>query len=753
MNAMDEIARYRMRVLAVVAISLFGALGARLWYLQVMISEQAVAAAASNITRVIDVPAPRGRILDVKGRTLVGNRLTTMITINPRELEEADLDAVERRKMLTRIAVEVNRSGQLLKVSDIESSLANRAFGYYDDIPIALDVSEDLLVFFGERGGLYPGVTVVDGTVRSYLYGDLATHVLGWVGPVNDAELASRNPSPGKEYRLRDEVGKAGIELMFEDDLRGIAGRRVVEVDRRGEIVRERKDLFEAPVPGDDVILTLDIDIQWLAETELERSVFLARAVTPEKEEGSTEEPPDFEVPGGAVVILDPISGSVVAMASYPSYDPNESIGGFSLEQWAELNDTANDLPMFNRAIQGEYAPGSTFKLFTAHAAWHEEVFGVGRVPEADELWDDPGFYFLQSCRADADVEDQEEASGCVFKNAGNKTYEKVDLPKSLTVSSDVYYYTIGESVYINPMHTETAIQDAATRYGLGRKSGVPLPFEQAGFMPTPANREQRHEDNPVAFPYGEWYSGDNVNTAIGQGDVLVTPIQLANAYATFANGGTRMAPTVVGQVVGRDGETIRTIGARAVSQVDIDPVFRELALEGLVGVTADPEGTAYWSFNSEATNGVYFPLEEFPVAAKTGTAEVRGKADTSLFAAFGPVQAPTHVMVAVMEEAGFGSQVAAPLVARVLEPVLTGAVVEAPTAAVRYARSAALPLCVSWHEWITGDTLERLKGIDPTADPESGPVLDADGIVRVRGERVDCGPLVEELISSLKGD
>jgi penicillin-binding protein 2 len=243
------------------------------------------------------------------------------------------------------------------------------------------------------------------------------------------------------------------------------------------------------------------------------------------------------------------------------------------------------------------------------------------------------------------------------------------------------------------------------------------------------------------------------VNTAIGQGDVLVTPIQLANAYATFANGGTRMAPTVVGRVVGRDGETIRTIGARAVSQVDIDPAFRELVLEGLSGVTADPEGTAYWAFNSEATNGVYFPLEEFPVAAKTGTAEVRGKADTSLFAAFGPAQAPTHVMVAVMEEAGFGSQVAAPLVARVLEPVLTGAVAEAPTAAVRYARSAALPLCVSWHEWITGDTLERLKGIDPTADPESGPVLDADGIVRVRGERVDCVPLVEELISSLKGD
>ena len=748
---MDEIARYRMRVLAVVAISLFGALGARLWYLQVMISEQAVATAASNITRVIDVPAPRGRILDLKGRTLVGNRLTTMITINPRELEEADLGPIERRKMLTSIAIEVNRSGQLLKISDIEASLANRAFGYYDDIPIALDVSEDLLVFFGERGDLYPGVKVVDSTVRSYLYGDLATHLLGWVGPVNDTELATRNPQPGKEYRLRDEIGKAGIELMFEGDLRGVAGRRVVEVNRRGEIVRERKDLFEAPVAGDDVVLTIDIDIQWLVETELERAVSLARATVPEKEVGATEEPPDFLAPGGAAVILDPATGSVVAMASYPSYDPNESIGGFTLERWAELNDRANDLPMFNRAIQGEYAPGSTFKLFTAHAAWHEEVFGVGRVPEADELWDDPGFYFLQSCRADA-VE-EEEASGCIFKNAGEKTYERVDLPRSLTVSSYVYYYMIGESVYINPLHSETAIQDAAISYGLGRKSGVPLPFEQTGYMPTAANREQRHLDNPVAFPFGEWYSGDNVNTAIGQGDVLVTPVQLANAYATFANGGTRMAPTMVSRVVDRGGETVRVIGARVVSQVDIDPVFRELVLEGLSGVTADPEGTAYWAFNSEATNGTYFPLEEYPVAGKTGTAEVRGKADTSLFAAFGPAQAPTHVMIAVLEEAGFGSQVAAPLVARVLDPVLTGTAVEAPTAAVRYARSAALPLCVSWHEWITGDTLERLEGIDSTAEPESGPVLDADGTVRVRGQRVACGPLVDELISNLKAD
>lgn len=745
---MDEIARFRMRVLAVVAISLFATLGARLWYLQVMVSEQAVATAASNVTRVVVVPAPRGRILDVNGRMLVGNRLTTMVTINPRELADSDLDEAQRRRMLTSIAVEVNRSGHLLKVSDIEAALVDPTFGNYDDIPIAVDVSEDLLVFFGERADGYPGVAVVDSSVRAYLYGDLATHVLGWVGPINDAELRAREGAPDKGYQRKDEIGKAGIELMFEADLRGVPGRRVVEVNRRGEVLRERKDLFEAPIPGDDVVLTLDIDVQWLVETELERSVGLARAAQPEREADSTQDPPAFEVPGGAVVVLDPVNGGVVAMASYPSYDPNESIGGFSIERWAELNDPANDLPMFNRAVQGEYAPGSTFKLFTAHAAWHEGVFGVGRVPEATELWDDPGFYFLQSCRGDAD--DLEEVGGCYFRNAGGKTYERVDLPRSLTVSSDVYYYTIGESVYINPRHNDTAIQDAAVEYGLSLLTGVPLPFEQAGFMPTPANREQRHIDYPTAFPFGDWYSGDNVNTAIGQGDVLVTPLQLANAYATFANDGIRMAPNLVARVVGRDGAVLREIGTRVVSQVQIDPLFREAVLEGLTGVTADPEGTAYEAFNSTATNGTYFPFDLHSVAGKTGTAEVRGRADTSLFAAFGPADSPTHVVVAVLEEAGFGSRVAAPLVARVLKPVLTGSVPVAPTEAVRYARSTALPLCVAWYEWITGDLLERLEGVDPGADPDSGPVLDADGVVRVRGERVDCGELIDELLTTL---
>jgi len=439
--------------------------------------------------------------------------------------------------------------------------------------------------------------------------------------------------------------------------------------------------------------------------------------------------------------------GSVVAMASYPSYDPNESIGGFSVDQWAELNDPANDLPMFNRAIQGEYAPGSTFKLFTAHAAWHEGVFGVGAVPAADVEWDDPGSYVLRAC---GDIDPTDPPPGCRYRNAGEKQYDRVDLIRSLTVSSDVYYYRIGESVYTNPGHPDTAIQDAATAYGLGLESGITLPFEQDGYLPTPANRRLRHEENPVAFPEWGWSTGDNVITAIGQGEVLVTPLQLANAFATFANGGVRFAPNVVDRVVSRDGTTVRVFGPRALATVDIRPGFLDRVLRGLAGVTADEEGTAYWAFNSEATDGVYFPLEKFPVAGKTGTAEVRGKADTSIFAAFGPVEAPTHTLVAILEESGFGSSVAAPLAARVLEKVFQGTVPEAPLAVERYARSAALPLCVAWHQWRSGDTLDRLEEADPSSAEVGGPVLDASGKVMVRGIRVDCEPLIEDVLDVL---
>ena len=734
-----------MRVLAVVALSMFLALTARLWYLQALKSDEAKDVATTNITRVINIEAPRGQIYDDYGKLLVGNRIVASVTINPKEIEESEMNSQEINEMLTEIAIEINRSGKLIKVTDIETMLKDSSYGPYDDIPIAVDVPEDLLVYFGERPNRYPGVKVADRSVRSYLYGSLASHVLGWVGPVTNSELSIRKAVEGKEYSLRDQIGKSGIELMFEDDLRGENGKKVVEVDRRGRVIRERTDLFKPPIAGNDVHLTIDIDLQSLVENELERSIYLARGKIPEPSEDD-KDPLPFVAPGGSSLIISPKDGEVKAMASFPTYDPNESIGGYSLSRWAELNDPANDLPMFNRAIQGEYAPGSTFKVFTAHAAWHEDVFGTGRVKEADEPIDDPGEYFLQSCRADA--EDLETAGGCVFRNAGSKPYENVDLIRSLTVSSDVYYYTIGESIYINPKHPENAIQDAAVSYGLGMQTGIQLPFEQDGHIPTPQKRKQRHEDNPQIFPNGRWYPGDNVNISVGQGDVLVTPLQLANAYATFANGGTNFAPNIVSSVFDRDGEMLKEFGKRVKKEIEIDSGFRNRAIRGLVGVTEDVEGTAYWAFNSVATDGAFFPIENFPIAAKTGTAEVRGKADSSLFAAITPAQNPDYVMVVILEEAGFGSAVAAPMSARVLEKVVEDRVPEALTTENRYAVSVSLPLCIDWYIWRESDSLKNLESFSESEAEIFGPALSPDGTVRVRGIEINCEQVIEALLS-----
>ena len=281
-------------------------------------------------------------------------------------------------------------------------------------------------------------------------------------------------------------------------------------------------------------------------------------------------------------------------------------------------------------------------------------------------------------------------------------------------------------------------------------QTGVQLPFEQDGYIPTPQKRKERHEANPEIFPNGRWYPGDNVNISVGQGDVLVTPLQLANAYATFANGGTNFAPNIVSSVFDRNGEILKEFGKRVKEEIEIDPEFRNRVLRGLVGVTEDIEGTAYWAFNSVATDGAFFPLENFPTAGKTGTAEVRGKADSSLFAAMTPAQDPDYVMVAILEEAGFGSAVAAPMSARVLQKVVEDKVPEALTTENRYAVSASLPLCIDWHIWKESDSLTNLESFSESEAEIFGPALSPDGTVKVRGIEINCDQVIESLLSPI---
>ncbi|RMH75667.1 MAG: penicillin-binding protein 2 [Actinomyces sp.] len=685
----DDATGVRLRILGIVALALFGALFARLWYLQVLEHETLQVRAQANVIRVVTEPAPRGRILDRNGRVLVDNRVVDVVTVDPEELAAGTDGADQRRSVLLALARTLSRSGTLVKLTDIEAALADPQYGPFESVPVAVDVADDLLVYLGERPDLFPGVRVEQRTVRSYPYGTLAAHVLGYVGPITGEEYAEvqgrwdpADPE-GKAYRRDDEIGKTGVERMFEDELRGIPGRRVYEVDRRGEIVREILSERRDPVPGNDVWLTVDIDVQALVESQLERGLARARAIGElAASSPDAEDHPDIVGRAGAAVALDPRDGTVVAMASYPTYDPGDFVGGISARLFAELTDPANHSPILNRAIQGTYSPGSTFKPFTAIAALSEGVIGTDGVFRLDETYDDTGVYTYPFCSVDSDT--------CVFSSPFRGA-RAVDLRRALTVSSDTYFYKLaGEGFFQLPRGRDEAIQTTARAFGFGSPTGVALPYERSGVVPDRAYLEEGFSRG--VFIRDQWYAGDTINLAIGQGDLVVTPLQLANAYAALANGGVVHQPNLAWRVTAPDGSIVREIGPRVRRDLDLPDWQRQPIIDGLLGVTSDPDGTAYEAFNRPELGGVDFPLETWPVAGKTGTSEKAGKADTALFVGFGPVDdprrgidvagAPSIVVAAVLEESGFGGAVAAPVVSHVLEPVAEGDVPVARTTA-----------------------------------------------------------------------
>jgi penicillin-binding protein 2 len=308
----------------------------------------------------------------------------------------------------------------------------------------------------------------------------------------------------------------------------------------------------------------------------------------------------------------------------------------------------ASGAPFTNRAIQGQYAPGSTWKLVTADAAVRTGLLPPGFV------YDDPGTYTIPGECNDA---------RCVRRNAGSRAYGRVDMRRALTVSSDVYFYNIGAQFWIqrdNPNYGETAIQNSASLLGFGALTGVPLPDEKRARLSTPELRAQLHAEKPNIFIEGRWFTGDNVSLAIGQGELTVTPIQLANAYATYANNGTRYSPNIALRVQAQDGSVVREIAPRIVPpHVDIPPAARDAIMAGFTGAVASEEGTAYNAFAG-------FPLDQYPIAGKTGTAQAGLKQDTALFVGMGPAYDPRYVVAVVMEQSGFGAASAAPVSRRV---------------------------------------------------------------------------------------
>jgi len=661
----DDAGRLRLRIFAFIALILFGALFTRLWYLQGIEAEVFQDQAEALVLREVFEEAPRGRILDRNGRVLVDNKVVDVVTLDKAVLE--DLGPDERDDLYLRLATAISRSGRLTKLRSIERELNSAEYGPFDVVPIAVDVDPSLLIYLGERPDQFPGVDVVSRTVRTYPFGTLGAHLLGYVGAINLEELKIENSridaaeSGAKTYQLSDEIGKTGVERTFESALRGVPGVRYLEVNNVGEVVRERSEFSQPPTPGNDLYLTIDIDLQAEAEAQLAASLASVRNPTGIPGEDN------ILAPAGSVVATDPMTGELLAMASFPTFDPAEFVNGISFAQFEILNDPANYQPILNRAIQENYALGSTFKSFVALAALEKGYLGPeSRIVEArDGRIEDTFNYTLPQCRTDF-----EAADTCEFTspgvNPGSRTF---NLVEAITISSDVFFYKLGaEGFFEEPRGPEgdESIQTMARRFGFGSATAIQVPFEKAGVVPDRAYLDEGFEAGRFIKNGDQWFAGDTVLLSIGQGELLATPMQLANGYASIANGGELFQINTALRIVSHDGESDVEFGPRSLGAIDVDPAHLAEVERGLLGVPVS--GTA---------SGVFagFPLVSWPVAGKTGTAQVDNIADTSLFAAYGPVlpdRDPEVVIVAILEESGFGGAAAAPVVRSLLEMIAT---------------------------------------------------------------------------------
>ena len=655
----------RLSIMGVIGMALLTTLVVRLWYLQVLASEQFVAQAVGNVIRTVPEPAPRGRIFDVRGRELVGNRTVNVVTMDAFVLRD-QIGRAQRERLALELARQLSRSGVLTKSLQLTEAMADPSYGPFDRIPLALGVSDAIKVFLAERNEEFPGVEVVQRTQRVYPYGDLAAHVLGYIDTVTAEELEARENHP-KRYSTVDEIGKSGVELAFEDILRGNPGWREIEVDNVGNVVRERG--YRPPQPGTDVVLTIDADLQHVVEDELLRGLLEAR----ERQDDSVEERfVTFPAPAGTVVVLDPRTGNILAMASYPDYDPRVFIGGISEDEFAAFLHPASHAPLNNRAIQGVYSPGSTMKPITTYAALSTGLIGPSGFLGVNQTTQDPGFHVLADCIGE-----------CEFENPERAPNGDVDLRMAITVSSDVYFYKLAEQFAHRLGYPDDQIQHTARDFGFGRTTGVALPFEHAGIVPDAEIKRARHESNPEAFPDPGWRTGDTINISIGQGDLGVTPLQLANSFTPFANGGRLYLPNIaVAMIDPISGEVVNEIRPRESSRIYAPTDVLAPILDGMRGATtvrtSERFGTAYSAFEG-------FPHDRWPVAGKTGTAEVLGKADSAVFVGFGPLPQPRYVVAVLLEEAGFGGEAAAPVVRRILEAVALDRVPETPTEIPRH--------------------------------------------------------------------
>jgi penicillin-binding protein 2 len=585
---------FRIAVIGGVALVMFAIIFFRLWYLQVLSGDNYVAAARENRVREIKIEAPRGEIVDRHGVALVENRNSLSIKVTPDKLpaKRADREEVYRRlgKLLglnpRRMERRVERELKALP---------------YSKPTIKQDVNPNVVAFVLERQEEFPGVEPERESLREYPHGVIGAHLFGQVGEVSPQELKDTRFS---DVSAGDRVGKAGIEAEYDRFLRGRNGAARVEVDALGNLTKTLRRV--QPVQGKQLRLSLDLNVQRVAQQALV---------------GGTGR--------GAFAVMNVQNGEVVALGSQPSFDPNIFTKPISQKRLDALSSEALGKPLFDRAIQGGYPTGSTFKLITATAALQS-----GLITPSTPL-SDPGSLTV---------------GGVTFENAGHVAHGVLSLIPALTVSSDVFFYQLGRDLNVKGM----PLQLWAHRLGIGRKTGIDLPAESPGLLPNPRWRDDLFKKKLTDRP---WSVGDNINLSVGQGDLQADPLQMAVAYATIANGGRVLRPRLGLRIEDATGRALQELDAPTARRVKIAPETRNAILEGLHGAASAPGGTSTPVFQD-------FPI---PIAGKTGTAEHVGKADQSWYVALAPYPNPRYVVAVTDEAGGFGADTAAPMARRIL--------------------------------------------------------------------------------------
>ena len=598
--------RSRAMVVSLFILCLFALLLARLFYLQIVRYDEFREKAESNRTAVLPIVPSRGVILDRNGVVLATNYSAYTLEITPSRVVEPLEVVIER---LSEVVDIQPRDRRRFKKQLDESK-------NFESVPIRNRLSQDEMARFAAQQYRFPGVEIRARLFRNYPFGELASHVIGYIGRINATEKARIEDSDDAgNYRGTEHIGKLGVEQSYESQLHGITGAQEMETSAGGRAVRRLRS--SQAVPGHSVVLSIDIRLQKLVE-----DLYGKRR--------------------GALVALDPKTGEVLAFVSKPTFDPNLFVDGIDSESWAALNESL-DKPLLNRALRGTYPPGSTYKPFMALAALQTNS-------RSDKtLVPDPGYFMFGNHR---------------FRDDKEGGHGMVDMYKSIVESCDTYYYTLARDMGVD------AISEQMKPFGFGQITGIDLIGEARGVLPSTEwkrNAYRRPEQQ-------RWYAGETISLGIGQGYNSFTMLQLAQATATLAAGGLKMQPHLVREVLDAETRAATPIAKEPLGQLPVKPEHLEVIKRAMVGVNIEGTsassfaGAPYTSAGKTGTAQVYTVGQN----EKYNASDER-KRDHALFIAFAPADEPKVALAMVVENAGFGAQNAAPIARRVFDYVILG--------------------------------------------------------------------------------